>query len=289
MLETVVFYVFAAILLFGALFVLFATMFPTLSESVTGERMTVGPPFFNKWMLPIGLALLALTGPAAIAVVHLHVRDHALRQPALDERVERLFLHPPGRAAIEHAPDGRAADLLHHAGSFVERVDERRLLRRERLDAIDHSGFLCALGDRGEAVPRARQGGRARLAGVDAPLVRRAVHQVAAAQLGALVDESEHDVDSALPDLLVFAAYREACGLDEQPVQPSDGDARILGRGARRGNLRASQAVRLVRQRVRRDLEAVVAELGRVLALLRKRHGRDHLVTQRDSHEVSSV
>jgi cytochrome c-type biogenesis protein CcmF len=50
------------ILLFGAMFVLFATMFPTLSEAVTGERLTVGPPFFNKWMLPIGLLLLLLTG-----------------------------------------------------------------------------------------------------------------------------------------------------------------------------------------------------------------------------------
>ena len=50
------------ILLFAAFFVLFATMFPTISEAVTGERLTVGPPFFNKWMLPIGLALLALTG-----------------------------------------------------------------------------------------------------------------------------------------------------------------------------------------------------------------------------------
>jgi cytochrome c-type biogenesis protein CcmF len=50
------------ILLFSAFFVLFATMFPTLSEAVMGERLTVGPPFFNKWMLPIGLALLALTG-----------------------------------------------------------------------------------------------------------------------------------------------------------------------------------------------------------------------------------
>ena len=50
------------ILLFSAFFVLFATMFPTLSEAVTGERLTVGPPFFNKWMLPIGLTLLLLTG-----------------------------------------------------------------------------------------------------------------------------------------------------------------------------------------------------------------------------------
>jgi cytochrome c-type biogenesis protein CcmF len=50
------------VLLFAAFFILFATMFPTLSEAVTGERITVGPPFFNKWMVPIGLILLFLTG-----------------------------------------------------------------------------------------------------------------------------------------------------------------------------------------------------------------------------------
>ena len=50
------------ILLFAAFFILFATMFPTLSEAVTGQRITVGPPFFNTWMVPIGLVLLVLTG-----------------------------------------------------------------------------------------------------------------------------------------------------------------------------------------------------------------------------------
>jgi cytochrome c-type biogenesis protein CcmF len=50
------------ILLFSAFFVLFATMFPTLSEAVTGERLTVAGPFFNKWMTPVGFALLFLTG-----------------------------------------------------------------------------------------------------------------------------------------------------------------------------------------------------------------------------------
>jgi cytochrome c-type biogenesis protein CcmF len=50
------------ILLVSALFILFATLFPTIAEAVTGERITVGPPFFNKFMLPIGLVLLALTG-----------------------------------------------------------------------------------------------------------------------------------------------------------------------------------------------------------------------------------
>jgi cytochrome c-type biogenesis protein CcmF len=50
------------ILLFAAFFIMFATMFPTLSEALTGQRITVGPPFFNKWMVPIGLVLLFLTG-----------------------------------------------------------------------------------------------------------------------------------------------------------------------------------------------------------------------------------
>ena len=50
------------ILLFSAFFILFATMFPTLSEAVTGQRITVAQPFFNKWMIPVGLVLLLLTG-----------------------------------------------------------------------------------------------------------------------------------------------------------------------------------------------------------------------------------
>ena len=50
------------ILLFSALFVLFATLFPTITEAVNGERLTVGPPFFNRWMVPIGLIMLLLTG-----------------------------------------------------------------------------------------------------------------------------------------------------------------------------------------------------------------------------------
>src|SRR5947209_6736081 len=50
------------ILLFSAFFVLFATMFPTLSEAITGTRLTVAAPFFNKWMAPIGMILLFLTG-----------------------------------------------------------------------------------------------------------------------------------------------------------------------------------------------------------------------------------
>jgi len=50
------------ILLFSAFFVLFATMFPTLSEAITGTRLTVAAPFYTKWMVPVGLILMFLTG-----------------------------------------------------------------------------------------------------------------------------------------------------------------------------------------------------------------------------------
>ncbi len=45
-----------------AFFVLVATLFPSLSEYFAGEKVTVGEPFFNEWMIPLGLVLLFLTG-----------------------------------------------------------------------------------------------------------------------------------------------------------------------------------------------------------------------------------
>jgi cytochrome c-type biogenesis protein CcmF len=50
------------ILLGCALFILTATMFPTISEWIMHDRITVGPPFFNKTLAPPGLILLFLTG-----------------------------------------------------------------------------------------------------------------------------------------------------------------------------------------------------------------------------------
>jgi len=50
------------ILLGMAVFVLVATTFPLLSEALRGETVTVGPDYYNKWMVPFGLILLLLTG-----------------------------------------------------------------------------------------------------------------------------------------------------------------------------------------------------------------------------------
>ena len=50
------------ILLAACFTVLWGTLFPVLSEYVQGSKATVGAPFYNKVNLPIGLALLLLTG-----------------------------------------------------------------------------------------------------------------------------------------------------------------------------------------------------------------------------------
>jgi cytochrome c-type biogenesis protein CcmF len=56
-------FLFNNLLLVGMAFsVLWGTLFPIVSELVRGTQVTVGPPFFNQVNIPIGLALLALTG-----------------------------------------------------------------------------------------------------------------------------------------------------------------------------------------------------------------------------------
>jgi cytochrome c-type biogenesis protein CcmF len=46
--------------------VLWGTMFPIVSEWVRGVKVTVGPPFFEKVVTPLGIALLFLTGVGPI-------------------------------------------------------------------------------------------------------------------------------------------------------------------------------------------------------------------------------
>ena len=55
-------FLFNNLILVGAAFAIFwGTIFPLISEAVRGIKITVGPPFYNQIMIPIGLALLFLT------------------------------------------------------------------------------------------------------------------------------------------------------------------------------------------------------------------------------------
>ena len=65
--------------------VLWGTMFPVISEAVTGEKISVDAPFFNRINIPIGLALMFLTGIGPLI---------AWRRSSL-ESLKRAFLVRP--------------------------------------------------------------------------------------------------------------------------------------------------------------------------------------------------
>ncbi len=42
--------------------VFWGTVYPILSEAIQGTKVSVGPPWFNQWIVPMGLALIFITG-----------------------------------------------------------------------------------------------------------------------------------------------------------------------------------------------------------------------------------
>ncbi len=78
------------VLLVSCFAVLWGTLFPVLSEAVTGSKVTVGPPFFNRVNVPIGIFLVLLTGVGPLL---------AWRQTSFD-RVKRNFVWPTALAVL---------------------------------------------------------------------------------------------------------------------------------------------------------------------------------------------
>jgi cytochrome c-type biogenesis protein CcmF len=78
------------VLLLATIVVLTLTWWPNISETVTGQRISIGPPFFNKWMVPIGLILLLLTGIGPLIAWRKASVDHLRHQ----------FLGPGAAGAI---------------------------------------------------------------------------------------------------------------------------------------------------------------------------------------------
>ncbi len=72
------------ILLASCFAVLWGTLFPVISEAVTGEKISVDAPFFNRVNVPIGLFLLFLTGVGPLI---------AWRRSSV-ESLKRAFLWP---------------------------------------------------------------------------------------------------------------------------------------------------------------------------------------------------
>jgi cytochrome c-type biogenesis protein CcmF len=78
------------ILLASCFSVLWGTLFPVISEAVTGDKISVDAPFFNRVNIPIGLFLLFLTGVGPL---------FAWRRTSL-ESLKRNFMWPSIAALV---------------------------------------------------------------------------------------------------------------------------------------------------------------------------------------------
>ncbi len=90
------------VLLLACFAVLWGTLFPLISEAFTGEKVTVGPPYFNRVNIPAGLLLLLLTGIGPLV---------AWRRASVDS-LRRNFLWPLAGAAV--AAGGLFASGVRH-------------------------------------------------------------------------------------------------------------------------------------------------------------------------------
>ncbi len=111
----------------AALFVLFATLYPTLREWAglavvwaaerwpetfggiePPTRVTIGPPFFNHWMRPVGLALLFLTGFGPLVAWRRTTPKAVVRQFRAPLVVGAIALFVPALLGVD-SPWGLAA------------------------------------------------------------------------------------------------------------------------------------------------------------------------------------
>src|SRR5580704_15274164 len=82
-------------------FILIATTFPLISEALTGDKVTVGPPFYKAWVQPLGIVLLLLMGTGTLFGW----------KKTSDEALRRAFRAPIAvtlLAALAHVAFGRA-------------------------------------------------------------------------------------------------------------------------------------------------------------------------------------
>jgi len=124
--------------------IFWGTVFPILSEWIQGEKITVSTPFFNAVSLPLGLALLILTGVCPLI---------AWRK-ASAKNFRRNFLTPllvgflSGVAVVAIGVRDLIPLVFFSACGFVAMTMINEFYKGARArQTIRHSGFLIALRD----------------------------------------------------------------------------------------------------------------------------------------------
>lgn len=124
------------LVLVGLAFVVFwGTFFPLISEAVTGSKASVGPPWFDRYTVPLALVLVLLTGigpvvawrKASLAGLRRHL---ALPVGAAALTLVVLLLAVPG------VGDGPTALIMFCLGAFALAVTAQELWRGTRVRRV---------------------------------------------------------------------------------------------------------------------------------------------------------
>jgi cytochrome c-type biogenesis protein CcmF len=110
--------------------VLVATLFPTISESLLHERVNVTAAFFNRTMVPVGIALLLLTGTGSLFTWRGMEATVARRRALLPISAGAAMLAVGGFLQAWRSP---AALLCFAVCAFVATVIIQELVRGARL------------------------------------------------------------------------------------------------------------------------------------------------------------
>jgi cytochrome c-type biogenesis protein CcmF len=123
--------------------VLFATLFPTLSESFIHERVDVTAAFFNRTMVPIGIVLLLLTGTGSLFTWRGMEKTVARRRALLPIAFGAATLVLLGLTRVHKSP---AALLCFGVCAFVATVIAQELARAGRSRQKANGGsFVVAM------------------------------------------------------------------------------------------------------------------------------------------------
>jgi cytochrome c-type biogenesis protein CcmF len=133
------------LVLTGICFVIFwGTFFPLISEAVTGRKAAVGPPWFDRYTVPLAIVLVLLSGIGPLIAwrrTTIAAAKRNLARPALVAVSVALLL-----GAFAGAADHPAALALLAAGAFAVAAVGQELLRGARVrGAAAHTALPAAL------------------------------------------------------------------------------------------------------------------------------------------------
>ena len=139
-------FLFNNLLLVGIAFsVLWGTMFPILSELLQGTKITVGPPFFNRVNVPLGLLLLGLTGIGPLIAWRRASRANLRRQFIMPLGVGLLTLVASLVAGIRDLYPVVTMSLAAFVGAAIVQEFSRGVRARMRIHGESASGALVRL------------------------------------------------------------------------------------------------------------------------------------------------